>query len=136
MIITMAVGSEFSVIVSIFCRAEMVWISRRVFQWDDIYTAFLYVFVTPSGFFSQIEFVLVGVSLGVAVGYPTFGTVGEYFGWESIFYFSALMGTIWYVLWLMVVFDSPETHPTITMEEKKYIQDRMGSNISNEKVHA
>ncbi|XP_065204372.1 sialin-like [Planococcus citri] len=78
--------------------------------------------------------VFLGVAFGVAVGYPIFGTIGEYFSWESIFYASTLMGAIWYGVWLLVVFDSPETHPTITTEEKKYIQERIGNNISKDKL--
>ena len=35
---------------------------------------------------------------------------------------TGVFGMVWYVIWLMVVYDSPAAHPTISAEEKSLIQ--------------
>lgn len=41
-----------------------------------------------------------------------------------------VFGIIWYVLWLLLAYGSPAEHPTITEEERTYIETAIG-----EKVH-
>ena len=36
-------------------------------------------------------------------------------------FFSGFLGCIWYVVWEFCIYDSPETHPTISKKEKKFI---------------
>lgn len=55
---------------------------------------------------------------------PLSGVLAEYGfagGWPSIFYVFGLVGTIWSILFLFVVYEDPNTHPSITEQEKKYI---------------
>ena len=40
----------------------------------------------------------------------------------DIFYFKGIFGILWYVAWIVFVFESPSVHPTITEEEKIYIE--------------
>lgn len=35
-------------------------------------------------------------------------------------------GVFWYLFWILVSYESPEAHPTITPEERKYIEDAIG----------
>ena len=37
-----------------------------------------------------------------------------------------IFGVVWFVLWMVVVADSPGQHPRITEVEKNYIQDSIG----------
>lgn len=34
-----------------------------------------------------------------------------------------VFGIVWYVVWLMVVYESPALHPTISNEEQRLIQE-------------
>lgn len=35
-------------------------------------------------------------------------------------------GVCWYLFWILVSYESPAAHPTITPEERKYIEDAIG----------
>lgn len=37
-----------------------------------------------------------------------------------------VFGIIWYVLWLLLAYGSPAEHPTITEEERTYIETAIG----------
>ena len=41
------------------------------------------------------------------------------FGWESAFYATGAITFAWFAFWLLLVFDTPETHPRISPEEKE-----------------
>ncbi|XP_050295381.1 sialin-like isoform X2 [Anthonomus grandis grandis] len=43
-------------------------------------------------------------------------------GWRSIFWLSGGLGLVWFVAWLYLVSESPDTDPTITPEELNYIK--------------
>lgn len=43
--------------------------------------------------------------------------------WEGVF------GIMWYVLWLLLAYGSPAAHPTITEEERTYIETTIGENV-------
>lgn len=43
--------------------------------------------------------------------------------WTGVF------GIIWYVLWLLLAYGSPAVHPTITEEERTYIETTIGENM-------
>ncbi len=42
-------------------------------------------------------------------------------GWPLSFYVPGIIGIIWLIGWIFLVFDSPAVHPRITEEEKHYI---------------
>lgn len=44
----------------------------------------------------------------------------------SVLVFVGSFGIFWYIFWLMVSYESPAKHPTITEEEKKYIEESIG----------
>ncbi|XP_022239379.1 putative inorganic phosphate cotransporter [Limulus polyphemus] len=47
-------------------------------------------------------------------------------GWPSAFYFLGIAGIIWFILWMVLIFDSPEKHPRISEEELQFIQTNQG----------
>ena len=76
------------------------------FLWTKIFLAALHF----AGSFLGVVFInLIG------------GFLGFHFGWESIFYFSSISNIFCIALWLYLVFDSPEKHPTITSKEHDFI---------------
>ena len=38
-----------------------------------------------------------------------------------------MIGTVWFVLWMVLVSDSPDQHPRINDAEKKYIESCLGN---------
>lgn len=37
---------------------------------------------------------------------------------------------IWYMFWLLVSYESPAKHPTITDEERRYIEESIGESAN------
>ncbi|XP_063225600.1 putative inorganic phosphate cotransporter isoform X2 [Bacillus rossius redtenbacheri] len=69
-------------------------------------------------------FVYAGAQFGTVVSMPLSGLLSEYGfagGWPSIFYVFGAVGTVWSVAFLWLVFESPDEHPRIADDEKKYI---------------
>ncbi|XP_042911036.1 putative inorganic phosphate cotransporter isoform X2 [Parasteatoda tepidariorum] len=44
-------------------------------------------------------------------------------GWPSVFYLCGLMGSVWFILWALLIHETPDDHPTISKEELIYIQE-------------
>lgn len=71
-----------------------------------------------------ISFTVAGLSAGMLVAMPISGFLSMYGfsgGWPSVFYFFGASGVAWFFAWNFVVYESPETHPSITEEEKQLI---------------
>nr|CAD7580766.1 unnamed protein product [Timema californicum] len=55
---------------------------------------------------------------------PLSGLLSEYGfagGWPSIFYVFGTVGAVWSLLFLVTVYESPDEHPHIADDERKYI---------------
>lgn len=72
--------------------------------------------------------------MGVAVTYPLCGFILDFFHWEAVFYVTGTIGTIWFIFWWWLVYDTPAQHPTISVAERKYIEDSLGNSLSQKKV--
>lgn len=72
--------------------------------------------------------------MGAALTFPLCGQLIHTWGWESVFYACGAMGVAWYAFWLLLVFDSPSTHPRITPEELTYITNALGKSICHRQV--
>ncbi|XP_068746722.1 vesicular glutamate transporter 1-like [Montipora capricornis] len=72
-----------------------------------------------------VSIAVTGCTVGSIVTMPISGLLTRYNfdgGWPAAFYPFGIFGIIWYVAWFVFVFESPSVHPTITEEEKKYIE--------------
>ncbi|XP_072549124.1 solute carrier family 17 member 7a [Salminus brasiliensis] len=67
-----------------------------------------------------------GSYAGAVVAMPLAGVLVQYTGWSSVFYVYGCVGILWYLFWILVSYESPAVHPTITPEERKYIEDAIG----------
>ena len=47
-------------------------------------------------------------------------------GWVYIFVLTGFFGFIWLPLWLWLVADSPQSHPTISEQERSYLCEQTG----------
>lgn len=57
---------------------------------------------------------------------PFLGWIAEKYGWEAVFYITGVIGCVWYIFWLILVKESPETDPYISEAERKYICESLG----------
>ena len=67
------------------------------------------------------SFMWAGAQAGNVVALTLSGYLADEVGWESCFYVFGALGCLWFVFWAFFVFDSPDTHPRISDDEKKYI---------------
>lgn len=44
-------------------------------------------------------------------------------GWQGCFYFFGFLGIIWYPVWLLLAYETPDIHPYITKEELEFINN-------------
>ncbi|XP_023610047.1 sialin isoform X5 [Myotis lucifugus] len=62
-----------------------------------------------------------GAQLGTVISLPLSGIICVYMDWTYVFYLFGIVGIIWFVLWIWLVSNTPETHKTISHQEKEYI---------------
>ncbi|XP_076809015.1 vesicular glutamate transporter 1-like isoform X1 [Clavelina lepadiformis] len=67
-----------------------------------------------------------GSYAGAVIGMPLGGILVEYAGWPSIFYVFGCCGILWFMWWIMTTYEAPSVHPTISQEERKYIENAIG----------
>ncbi|XP_045699796.1 sialin isoform X4 [Phyllostomus hastatus] len=74
-----------------------------------------------------------GAQLGTVISLPLSGIICFYMNWTYVFYFFGIVGIIWFVLWIWLVSDTPETHRTISHQEKEYIRSSLKNQLSSQK---
>ncbi|XP_067665281.1 sialin-like [Haliotis asinina] len=70
-----------------------------------------------------------GAQLGVVFSMPVSGLLcASSFlgGWPSVFYVFGAMGCVWFMIWMLMVHETPADHPRITKEERVYIEHSVG----------
>ncbi|TSK38500.1 Vesicular glutamate transporter 3 [Bagarius yarrelli] len=71
-----------------------------------------------------------GSYAGAVIAMPLAGVLVQYVGWPSVFYIYGVFGIIWYTFWLLLAYESPAEHPTISEEEKTYIETTIGEGVN------
>ncbi|XP_056137822.1 vesicular glutamate transporter 3 [Lampris incognitus] len=71
-----------------------------------------------------------GSYAGAVIAMPLAGVLVQYVGWPSVFYIYGVFGIIWYVFWLLLAYGSPAVHPTISDEERTYIETAIGERVN------
>lgn len=69
--------------------------------------------------------VYAGSNIGTVVSMPLTGWLcSQSFlgGWPSAFYIFGLLGMVWFVCWMYLVYDKPSEHPRISRKERAYIE--------------
>jgi len=76
-----------------------------------------------------VAFYLSGSHVGTILAFPLTTWIVVSFGWPAAFYIFGAVGFVWVGLWHLFGASSPETHPTITDEERRYIVESRGSSL-------
>ncbi|KAF7698984.1 hypothetical protein HF521_003726 [Silurus meridionalis] len=71
-----------------------------------------------------------GSYAGAVIAMPLAGVLVQYVGWPSVFYIYGVFGIIWYMFWLFLAYDSPAVHPTISEQERIYIETSIGEGVN------
>ncbi|XP_078664685.1 sialin-like [Branchiostoma floridae x Branchiostoma belcheri] len=66
-----------------------------------------------------------GSHLGTVFSLPISGLLCDHLGWPSVFYAFGALGCLWFVIWMLMVHNSPEEHPRISYIEREYIQGEL-----------
>lgn len=84
--------------------------------------ALLAKWVPPDERSRMASFVYSGAQFGTVISLPLSGMLaGSGAGWPSIFYVFGGLGTVWSLVFLWLVHEDPDSHPTITPDERRYI---------------
>lgn len=70
-----------------------------------------------------------GSFAGTVIALLGSGLLGEYLGWESIFYVFGALGILWYIAWFFIIEESPETDSRISDAERHYIIQTIGNSV-------
>ncbi|XP_014223623.1 sialin [Trichogramma pretiosum] len=72
--------------------------------------------------------VYAGANFGTVISLPVAGylcSLDLWGGWPLSFYLFGILGMIWYVFWLLFVYDTPAQHPRIDPQERAYIESKV-----------
>ena len=72
-----------------------------------------------------------GTTFGTLFTFPLCSMVIDAFGWEASFYVVGCITSVWFILWCLLVFDTPESHPRISVEEKEYITQSLSESVDS-----
>ena len=69
-----------------------------------------------------------GGQIGNIMGTAVSGVLIDYFnGWESVFYFFGILGLVWCLIFFLICYKDPESHPFIKDSEKDYLKQELGT---------
>lgn len=75
-------------------------------------------------------FVYAGGQIGTVVGNSLSGVlIGATGSWESVFYVFGAIGLVWFVLWTLLCYSDPESHPFVSDSEKQYLHKEIGGYV-------
>lgn len=75
-----------------------------------------------------------GAFVGIVIILPLSGYVGQYYGWQWIFYVTGAICIAWYILWVILIKESPQKDPWISDFEVKYIAATIETSTNNKSI--
>lgn len=73
-----------------------------------------------------------GMHVGVILALPLSGVLSaSQFGWPSVFYLFGSLGIVWFILWVLLAYNSPQEHPYISGSELDFIISSMPEEDKN-----
>jgi sugar phosphate permease len=74
-----------------------------------------------------LTIVLPGYNFGSAVVNFLGGVLVDLINWKAVFHVPAIMGVIWCVAWKFLMYDRPEQHPRISINEREFLTSMTGT---------
>ncbi|XP_067000244.2 putative inorganic phosphate cotransporter isoform X2 [Anabrus simplex] len=74
------------------------------------------------------SFVFAGAQIGTVVGTALSGALLHYStgNWDVVFYLFGGLGVLWFIVWTLICYNDPSSHPFISDEEKKFLEKTIG----------
>ncbi|KAK3095969.1 hypothetical protein FSP39_021470, partial [Pinctada imbricata] len=75
-----------------------------------------------------------GSQIGNVITFPLAALLCKYGfdgGWSSIFYIFGGIGILWFIAWMILVYDSPNQHPRISEAERDYIVQSLEGKLAD-----
>ncbi|KAJ0177134.1 hypothetical protein K1T71_007143 [Dendrolimus kikuchii] len=72
-----------------------------------------------------------GAQIGNIAGSYFSGLIMHEGSWENVFYMFGGLGFLWFVFWTFLCYSTPNTHPFISDEEKKFLNQNVESLVSS-----
>ncbi|XP_044732430.1 putative inorganic phosphate cotransporter isoform X2 [Chrysoperla carnea] len=76
--------------------------------------------------------IFAGSQIGTVLGTLLSGVLLKNYDWSSVFYVFGAMGVVWWLLWDLLCYSDPNSHPWISDDEKKYLEDQIGGKRNND----
>ncbi|XP_070533110.1 sialin-like [Ptychodera flava] len=81
-------------------------------------------------------FTYAGAQFGTVVALPISGLLCDSkWGWPSVFYVFGISGCLWFIIWMILVYETPSSHPRISQEEREYIEKSLGEEINSKSLY-
>lgn len=81
------------------------------------------------------SFVFGGGQIGTILGTLLSGYLIHWFeSWDSVFYFFGICGILWFIIFTMICYKDPESHPFIKESEKDFLRKEMGTLTRNKEL--
>ncbi|XP_071526822.1 sialin-like isoform X2 [Panulirus ornatus] len=72
-----------------------------------------------------MAFTFMSSCLGTVITMPLCGVIIANIGWPAVFYVGGGVSLLWVLLWMSLMHETPEEHPTISAQERQYILDNI-----------
>lgn len=73
-----------------------------------------------------------GGQIGTVVGNAVSGSlIAATKDWASVFYLFGGLGILWFIIWTLICYSDPDSHPFISDHEKNYLQKELCNKTSS-----
>ncbi|XP_072944699.1 uncharacterized transporter slc-17.2-like isoform X2 [Epargyreus clarus] len=66
---------------------------------------------------------IIGGTIGTFIAWTLCGVIIDVFHWEWGFYTFGIIGLLWCIPWWLLIYNTPNDHPRISLKEMQYIND-------------
>ena len=88
--------------------------------------ALLRAWAPPNERSMVISLALSACNIGTAITMPLASAIINAISWEAVFYIQGSFALVWFVFWVVLVYDNPQQHRFITAEERDFIVGAIG----------
>ncbi|XP_037068933.1 vesicular glutamate transporter 3-like [Pollicipes pollicipes] len=96
--------------------------------------ALLRAWAPPNERSTVVSLAISASNIGTAITMPLASAIINAISWEAVFYIQGSFALVWFVFWLLLVYNGPEEHPFITAEERDFIMTAIGSERSTRRL--
>lgn len=81
-----------------------------------------------------VSYSFTGVYFGLTVSYPIAGFVAKAWGWPAIFYVTGGAAFVWWLIWLIFVYNEPSQDKSLSETERSYLMENLKNENKKRKI--